>query len=355
MIFEKRPLKKVSNIIFYPLQIKQLLFQFVQLKIEKKIEVDRLKWDILYYCYYVIIILQIYTRAAEKRAQAVAAQMASSSNTKTTMSYTSAIMTAGRAGTKIVATSTTQTFAAKLSEITASTHSSTTVMQSTHVTPMNKQQNKQPGAQVVTVMSAAAAVHTTNQQQQQQQQSVISTSPKHCRSLPILSASPAMVSHYPGKSNYPGTNAISSSATSTMTITNCSESSIVSTSTNSIRMTSSSPPASSQTQVLPPPSPAQQQQQQQAAVRSATPIVLQQEQQHQQQQQLSTSTPLEYSLFNDTFTKVTQQSMWGGRENETQKGMNFATVAGGGVSSNTGSSSSAAKFDSSPPQVQCEN
>lgn len=280
-------------------------------------------------------------RAAEKRAQAVAAQMASSSNTKTTMSYTSAIMTAGRAGTKIVATSTTQTFAAKLSEITASTHSSTTVMQSTHVAPMNKQQK--PGAQVVTVMSAAATVHTSNQQQQ----SVISTSPKHCRSLPILSASPAIVSHYTGKSNYPpGTSAISSSATSTVAMTNCSESSIVSTSTNSIRMTSSSPVSSQTQQTLPPPSPATQQQQQQT-VRSTTPIVMQE----QQQQQLPSSTPLEYSLFNDTFTKVTQQSMWGGRENETQKGMNFATVAGGGVSSNTGSSSSAAKFDSSPPQV----
>lgn len=261
------------------------------------------------------------------------------------MSYTSAIMTAGRAGTKIVATSTTQTFAAKLSEITASTHSSTTVMQSTHVAPMNKQQK--PGAQVMTVMSAAATVHTTNNQQQQQ--SVISTSPKHCRSLPTLSA-PAMASHYPGKSNYPpGTSAISSLATSTVAMTNCSESSIVSTSTSSIRMTSS-PPISSQTQTLPPPSPAQQQQQQQI-IRSATPIVMQEQQQHQQQQQLPSSTPLEYSLFNDTFTKVTQQSMWGGRENETQKGMNFATVAGGGVSSNTGSSSSAAKFDSSPPQV----
>ncbi|KMQ87999.1 ankyrin repeat domain-containing protein 17 [Lasius niger] len=283
--------------------------------------------------------------AAEKRAQAVAAQMASSSNTKTTMSYTSAIMTAGRAGTKIVATSTTQTFAAKLSEITASTHSSTTVMQSTHVAPMNKQQK--PGAQVVTVMSAAATVHTSNQQQQ----SVISTSPKHCRSLPILSASPAIVSHYTGKSNYPpGTSAISSSATSTVAMTNCSESSIVSTSTNSIRMTSSSPVSSQTQQTLPPPSPATQQQQQQT-VRSTTPIVMQEQQQHQQQQQLPSSTPLEYSLFNDTFTKVTQQSMWGGRENETQKGMNFATVAGGGVSSNTGSSSSAAKFDSSPPQV----
>lgn len=298
--------------------------------------------------------------AAEKRAQAVAAQMASSSNTKTTMSYTSAIMTAGRAGTKIVTTSTTQTFAAKLSEITASTHSSTTVMQSTHTAPVNKQQKPMAQAATVTIMSAtsAATAHTTSQQQQ----SVISTSPKHCRSLPILSTSSAIASHYPGKSSYPpGTIAISSSATNAVVTTNCPENSIVSTSANSsIRVTPSPPIVSLQTQTLPQPlSTAQQQQQQQPmqqqqsqqGTRSTTPVVIQEHQQQQQQQ--PSSTPLEYSLFNDTFTKVTQQSMWGGRENETQKGMNFATVAGGGVSSNTNSGPPTAKFDSSPPQV-CE-
>ena len=43
--------------------------------------------------------------------------------------------------------------------------------------------------------------------------------------------------------------------------------------------------------------------------------------------------------------------MWGGRENESQKGMNFATVAGGGVSVNTSGSSSSKFIDSVPPQV----
>jgi len=304
---------------------------------------------------------------AEKRAQAVAAQMASSSNTKTTMSYTSAIMTAGRTGTKIVTTSATQTFAAKLSEITASTHSSTTVMQSTHTVPTNKQQKSVAQAATVTVMSGTSATtaHTTSQQQQQ---SVVNTSPKHCRPLSTLSAQSTMVSYYPGKPNYPlGT--ISSSVTSSMvSATNCPDNSIVSTSTSSVRVTPSPPMACSQTQTLPPPPPQQQQQQSQQqqptqqqqsqqTARSTTPVVIQehhqqqQQQQPQQQQQQSTSTPLEYSLFNDTFTKVTQQSMWGGRESESQKSMNFATVAGGGVSSNTGSGSSTAKFDSSPPQV----
>lgn len=306
-----------------------------------------------------------FSCVAEKRAQAVAAQMASASNTKTTMSYTSAIMTAGRAGTKIVTTSTTQTFAAKLSEITASTHSSTTVMQSTHTTPVNKQQKSMAQAATVTIMSAtsAATAHTNSQQQQ----SVVSTSPKHCRSLPILSAPSAIASHYPGKSTYPpGTIAISSSsATNAVVTTNCPENSIVSTSASSVRVTPSPPVVSLQAQTLPPPPPTAQQQQQlqqpiqqsQQGIRSTTPVVNQEHQQQQQQpqqqqqQQQPSSTPLEYSLFNDTFTKVTQQSMWGGRENETQKGMNFATVAGGGVSSNTNTGPSTAKFDSSPPQV----
>ncbi|KAF4532392.1 hypothetical protein B566_EDAN003844 [Ephemera danica] len=72
--------------------------------------------------------------AAEKRAAAVAAAAAAAaSNTKTTMSYTTAIMTAGRP-TKIVTTTTTQTFAAKLTETSASaapgTSTSTTQSQS---------------------------------------------------------------------------------------------------------------------------------------------------------------------------------------------------------------------------------
>lgn len=296
---------------------------------------------------------------AEKRSQFVAAQMTSSSNTKTTMSYTNAIMTSGRA-TKIVSTNTTQTFAAKLSEITASTHASTTVMQSTHTTVTKQKSAHQ--VNTVTVMSSAISAAAATAQTSSQQ-SVVSTSPKHCRPLPTaLSAAPStMASHYSGggKLTYPtlGTSAISS-ATSAV-VTNCLENSIVSTSANSVRVTPSPPVISSQTQTLPPQQQqqqSQQQQQQQSSqpqARSTTPLAaaIQEQQQHQQQQQQqSNNTPLEYSLFNDTFTKVTQQSMWGGRDNESQKGMNFATVAGGGVSMNT-SGSSTAKFDSSPPQV----
>lgn len=275
--------------------------------------------------------------------------MASSSNTKTTMSYTSAIMTAGRA-TKILTTNTTQTFAAKLSEITASSHTSTAVMQS-HTT-MNKQQKPVQQANTVTVMSSTSSVAAAAATAQtSSQQSVVTTSPKHCRPLPtaLSAAPPTIASHYPGgKSTYPvGTSAISS-VTSTA-VTNCSESSIVPMSTSSMRVTPSPPVISSQTQTLPPQQQQQQQSQQQQQTRSTTPMTAA-IQEPQQQQQQSNSTPLEYSLFNDTFTKVTQQSMWG-RDNESQKGMNFATVAGGGVSMNT-SGSSTAKFDSSPPQVR---
>ncbi|XP_066594349.1 ankyrin repeat and KH domain-containing protein 1 isoform X2 [Prorops nasuta] len=262
--------------------------------------------------------------AAEKRAQAAAAQMASSTNTKTTMSYTSAIMTAGRA-TKFVTTNTTQTFAAKLSEITASTHASTTVMQSTHTT--NKQKSIQ--ANIVTVMSTTAAATA-----QTSQQSVVNSSPKHCRPLPTLSAPPTMVSHYPGKPTYsPGSTAIAQ--TTNAAPSNCSENTAVSTSSTMIRVTPS------------PPITSQQSQQTLQQPRSSTPIGSVQD---QQQQQPSNTTPLEYSLFNDTFTKVTQ-TMWGGRENESQKGMNFATVAGGGVSVNTSGSSNTKFIDSVPPQV----
>lgn len=270
---------------------------------------------------------------AEKRAQAVAAaQLASSTNTKTTMSYTSAIMTAGRA-TKMVTTSTTQTFAAKLSEITASAHTLTTVMPTLQSIANNKQKSSQGSTSTgITVMSSTAP--TTPQTSPQQTAS--STSPKHCRPLPTLSAPPTMPSsHYTGKPAYsPGSNgSLPSMSTGAST---GPENVVASTSASSVRVTPS-PPAVTQHSTM----------QQQQQLRSSTPIATTM----QEQQQQSASTPLEYSLFNDTFTKVTQQSMWGGRESESQKGMNFATVAGGGVTVNTSGSSNNKFIDSVPPQV----
>ena len=236
-------------------------------------------------------------------------------------------MTAGRA-TKIVTTSTTQTFAAKLSEITASIHTSTTVMQSAHSTG-SKQKSSQ--ACTVTVMSSTAPATP----QTSPHQTVTNMSPKHCRPLPTLSAPPTMPSHYSGKTGYVSNS--SGVQSSGSVVVNGSDNPSISTSATSMRVTPS-PPATSLSQVT-------QQQQQQHQMRSSTPVASMQDQQPQQQ----SNTPLEYSLFNDTFTKVTQQSMWGGRE-ESQKGMNFATVAGGGVSVNT--SGASPKFmETAPPQV----
>ncbi|XP_014270909.1 ankyrin repeat domain-containing protein 17 isoform X5 [Halyomorpha halys] len=67
----------------------------------------------------------------------------------------------------------------------------------------------------------------------------------------------------------------------------------------------------------------------------------------------STTATLEYSLFNDTFTKVAQQSMWG-RENDCQKGINFASVAATGAPNSSVSQlppPSNKYLDPSPPQV----
>lgn len=66
------------------------------------------------------------------------------------------------------------------------------------------------------------------------------------------------------------------------------------------------------------------------------------------------SAASEYSLFNDTFSKVTQQTMWGREceESNSQKGMNFASVvtATGSPSTSVGNSNAHAKYlDSEPP------
>lgn len=252
-------------------------------------------------------------------------------------------MTAGRA-TKIVTTSTSQTFAAKLSEITASTHSTATIMQSAHSTG-SKQKSSQ--ACTMTIMSSTAPATP----QTSPHQSIANSSPKHCRPLPTLSAPPTMASHYSAKTGYvPNSSGAQTIPGSTVTNgDNVSASSVA-----SVRVTPSPPaaPATQSQSIQQQQQHQQQQQQQQHQIRSSTPVappIQEQHQQQQQQQQQQSSTPLEYSLFNDTFTKVAQQSMWGSRE-ESQKGMNFATVAGGGVSVNT--SGASPKFmETAPPQV----
>ncbi|XP_015120124.1 ankyrin repeat and KH domain-containing protein 1 isoform X6 [Diachasma alloeum] len=275
--------------------------------------------------------------AAEKRQS----QITTSTNTRTTMSYTSAIMTSGRA-TKVVTTSTGQTFAAKLSDITASPM--TTVLSSTYSTG-----TKQKVINTITVMSSSSSTTPMTSPQQ------IMTSPKHCRTLPNLSA-PTM-QHYQSnitKNSY----TTNSTVVTSSTVSNGPELSV-----NAMRVTPSPPapqaPQSGNSQGHNQQNQSQSQGQTQSQpqaqshqqMRSTTPVPQTHDQpQPTQQGAIQPNTPLEYSLFNDTFSKVTQQSMWG-RENEShQKGMNFATVAGGG--SSAASTAPPNKFiDSAPPQA----
>lgn len=68
------------------------------------------------------------------------------------------------------------------------------------------------------------------------------------------------------------------------------------------------------------------------------------------------NTASEYSLFNDTFSKVTQQSMWG-RDNDdsaSQKGMNFASVvnASNSPNSSVGNVSNHSTYLDTEPPIQ---
>lgn len=63
------------------------------------------------------------------------------------------------------------------------------------------------------------------------------------------------------------------------------------------------------------------------------------------------NTTLEYSLFNDTFTKVAQQSMWGRENDSSQKGRNFASVAGTGAPNNGPVPPPNKYLDNAPPQA----
>lgn len=251
--------------------------------------------------------------AAEKR---VAAQMAA--NTKNTMSYTTAIMTAGRGSTKVVATSSPQTFAAKLTETNAST--SVPHQQSiSQVAPVNKLRTSQ--TLNVPQMSSTAPTSPQTSNPPAMTTCTASASPKHHRPPPTASAPPSIHQYQiPGKAPFSHAGAtppVSENANVPTTL--CSTAAVTTQATTSTVL--SQPfSESSQTNILPQP--------------TAT----------------SSSTTLEYSLFNDSFTKVAQQSMWG-RENDTHK-PNFAAATGGGITSQNTSSMTASKFiNIEPPQV----
>lgn len=246
--------------------------------------------------------------AAEKR---VAAQLAA--NTKNTMSYTTAIMTAGRGSTKIVATSSPQTFAAKLTETSAST------VVSNQATTQVTQANKVRISQTLNVPQVSSTAPTSPQSSNPPAITTCTTSasPKHHRPQLVASAPPSGLQYQiPGKApfSHASTTPVSEPAITSASCTTPVSSQVT---TQTILTQSFS---ESQSNILPP------------------------------QTNTTSNTTLEYSLFNDSFTKVAQQSMWG-RENESHK-PNFAAATGGGISSQNNSVIASTKFiNIEPPQV----
>lgn len=61
----------------------------------------------------------------------------------------------------------------------------------------------------------------------------------------------------------------------------------------------------------------------------------------------------QYCIAIDIFLQVTQQSMWGRDNENSQKGMTYASVAAAGAVANNGAAVVGGKFiDSIPPQVK---
>ena len=212
---------------------------------------------------------------AEKRA---AAQMAAASNTKTTMSYTTAIMTSGKP-TKMVTSTTTQTFAAKLTEATATFQLPSAVASATVV---GKSRTTQSQLGTTHSLSTTSAPSQGSCQQHVNITATASTvpSPKHHRPLPAASAPPNIPGQYqmtPGKAPFSSTGPISMSNPPSQ-VPSATAAVVPSVASSSNQGRSNTP--------LNQPSDQHQLQQQQQAV----PV--------------PASTPPEYSLFNDTFTKV---------------------------------------------------
>ena len=203
--------------------------------------------------------------------------MAAASSTKTTMSYTTAIMTPGKP-TKMVTSTTTQTFAAKLTEA-AATLQLPSAVSSMAVSGKSRITHSQMGT--TQSMSTTSAPSQGSCQQQVYITATASTvpSPKHHRPLPASSAPPSIPGQYqmtPGKAPFSSTGPICMS----------------------------NPPSQIPSATTPVPSVASSSNQ----GRSSTPLIQPADQQQSQQQHqavpVPATTPLEYSLFNDTFTKV---------------------------------------------------
>ncbi|KAF5300066.1 hypothetical protein FQA39_LY11258 [Lamprigera yunnana] len=209
---------------------------------------------------------------AERNA---AAQLAS--NTKNTMSYTTAIMTS-RATTKIVTTTATQTFAAKLTETTTSGQIATNQTFQMHKSRPSQSLNVPHGA--TGPVSPQASIPTNNQ-----------NSPKHHRPTPTASAPPSM-QHFQASGKFP------SFSTPSNQVNICS---------NGVELRQTLSPVLQQSTLI---------QTGPSHVESlqATPIS-------------NITTTQEYSLFNS----MAQQPTWR-QETESHKPINFAAVTGGASS-----------------------
>ncbi|XP_046405893.1 uncharacterized protein LOC124170897 isoform X3 [Ischnura elegans] len=263
-------------------------------------------------------------RLAEKRAAAAAAVLG---GTKSTMSYTTAITTAGRA-TKIVTTTTTQTFAAKLTETTAGGVPGNVSGSGQASIPVSAQGG--PRAPSVQGSQRVARPQSPRQRQPLLQPPmgatvpVLPPAPSNIQSPKCATSPPVVICLTQGVPTRPGAvgGRYRGNASSAPFPVTCV--------------------SSTQCQVVPPSSP----------VNLELSRGNNTGRRREQQPPLSSpniTTPKEYSLFNNLFGKVTQQTMWG-QGNESQSKMNFAGAAASGSSPPT--TTSATKFlDSGPPQV----
>ena len=257
-------------------------------------------------------------------------QAVTSGNTKTTMSYTSAIMTAGRT-TKIITTNTSQTFAAKLSEI----YTATQVNNTTSAAHCNQNANNVIGVLKQNSISATVSTvstvlsSTTSTIQVSSQQPIISTSLISSSANPIKPISFTTTSHCLDKPNFQNDSSTPSVNTAASTVNVTSTISTLTGCVNTNLPLNVSQPVTLQQQY-----------------RSSTPTT----NANLDSCQSLANISLEYSLFNDSFSKVTRQSMWGNKEIDNQKNVNFATIAGAGISNSTTTTSN--KFiDSNPIEV----
>lgn len=263
--------------------------------------------------------------------------------TKNTMSYTTAIMAAGRGSTKVVTSASGQTFAAKLTETASNNHP----VPNPQMNPI-KAKVSQPLNISQTVSSTPTSPPTQTQIPATSSHNILLQSPKH-RPASTASAPPSMMQ--PSCSNKvpfpPSPLRPDQQPISTIAPIVSSHSDVMPSIANSMSNHQLQQQMLSQ-QLLQSHHQQRQHQLQQAEIQQAinhenfsnstTPVV------QPIKNNSSRNVALEYSLF-DTFPKV-QQSMWGRENNE--KPINFAAATGNNVSQTATSH----KFiDNDTPQV----